>query len=121
MTSQFNGRYRPTYRKAEYFPTLVLDNNLFELKIIDLPAIGQFPADSEAEWRHFRYYGLRSATAYVLVYDLSSPASFSYIRNIRDQIVATRDNNNIVMVTVGNKADLMADFRSDTVGTSGVL
>lgn len=29
--------------------------------------------------------------------------------------MATRDNNNIVMVTVGNKADLMADFRSDTV------
>jgi Ras-like protein family protein 10B len=41
-------------KKAEYFPSLVLNESLFELKVIDLPAITHFPDSPDAEWTDFR-------------------------------------------------------------------
>lgn len=49
---------------------------MYELKITDLPTIPYFPVSSHLEWTDFRYYGLRSATAYVLVFDLSNQDTF---------------------------------------------
>lgn len=41
-----------------------------------MPTIPYFPVSSHLEWTDFRYYGLRSATAYVLVFDLSNQDTF---------------------------------------------
>lgn len=74
--SEFAEEYRPTDRRETYYPSVVLAERLYELKITDLPTIPYFPVSSHLEWTDFRYYGLRSATAYVLVFDLSNQDTF---------------------------------------------
>ena len=36
------------------------------------------------EWRLWRHCGLLSADLYILVYDVSSKDSFTFLRNLRD-------------------------------------
>lgn len=74
--SEFSEEYRPTERRETFYPSVVLTDRLYELKITDLPTIPYFPVSSHLEWTDFRYYGLRSATAYVLVFDLSNQDTF---------------------------------------------
>lgn len=74
--SEFSEEYTPTERRETFYPSVVLADRLYELKITDLPAIPYFPVSSHLEWTDFRYYGLRSATAYVLVFDLSNQDTF---------------------------------------------
>ncbi|KYQ52827.1 Ras-like protein family member 10B [Trachymyrmex zeteki] len=125
--SEFSEEYRPTERRETFYPSVVLADRLYELKITDLPTIPYFPVSSHLEWTDFRYYGLRSATAYVLVFDLSnqdtfqvkrervnSPVCFSfisdrncvqYIRTLREQIYEARDMRGVPLLVVGNKQD----------------
>ncbi|XP_032691519.1 GTPase HRas isoform X3 [Odontomachus brunneus] len=77
--SEFSEEYRPTERRETFYPSVVLADRLYELKITDLPTIPYFPVSSHLEWTDFRYYGLRSATAYVLVFDLSNQDTFQDI------------------------------------------
>lgn len=114
VNSQFSHRYAPTVTKKEFFPSLVLDTHVFELKIIDLPSIPHFPMNTNEEWALYRYYGLRSATAYILVYDLSSQDSFTYIKKIRDEILESRNMTNVTIMVVANKADLIAGYCAET-------
>ncbi len=87
VSNDFPMEHCSTRKKSEHFPSLILNDSLFELKVIDLPPISHFPADSDAEWTDFRFYGLRSASAYLLVYDASQPAaSFAHIKALRDQV-----------------------------------
>lgn len=74
--SEFFEEYRPTERRETFYPSVVLADRLYELKISDLPTIPYFPVSTHLEWTDFRYYGLRSATAYVLVFDLSNQDTF---------------------------------------------
>lgn len=74
--SEFSDEYRPTERRETFYPSVLLADRLYELKITDLPTIPYFPVSSHLEWTDFRYYGLRSATAYVLVFDLSNQDTF---------------------------------------------
>ena len=92
----------------EHFPSLILNESLFELKLIDLPVIPFFPPDSFSEWSDYRFYGLRSASAYLLVYDVSVPSSFHFVKVIREQIYESRDMTNIPVIVVANKMDLVA-------------
>ncbi len=46
------------------------------MKVIDCPVIPYFPMNSIYEWTEYRGYGLRNATAYILVYDITSEESF---------------------------------------------
>ena len=90
----------------------MLNESLFELKLIDLPVIPFFPPDSFSEWSDYRFYGLRSASAYLLVYDVSVPSSFHFIKAIREQIYESRDMTNIPVIVVANKMDLVATSHS---------
>ena len=55
-------------------------------QVTDLPAISHFPRTPDAEWSEFRFFGLRSASAYLFVYDASDPAaSFDVVRTLREQ------------------------------------
>lgn len=74
--SEFSEEYKPTERRETFYPSVVLADRLYELKITDLPMIPYFPISSHLEWTDFRYYGLRSANAYVLVFDLSNQDTF---------------------------------------------
>ncbi|XP_020289344.1 ras-like protein family member 10B isoform X2 [Pseudomyrmex gracilis] len=103
--SEFSEEYRPTERRETFYPSVVLADRLYELKITDLPTIPYFPVSSHLEWTDFRYYGLRSATAYVLVFDLSNQDTFQYIRTLREQIYEARDMRGVPLLVVGNKQD----------------
>ncbi|XP_058810874.1 ras-related protein Ral-B [Phymastichus coffea] len=117
--SEFSEEYRPTERRETYYPSVVLAERLYELKISDLPTIPYFPVSSHLEWTDFRYYGLRSATAYVLVFDLSNQETFQYIRTLREQIYEARDMRNVPVLVVGNKQDKLPPSGTGASGGSG--
>ncbi|XP_071448213.1 uncharacterized protein [Hetaerina americana] len=99
-------RYYPTDRRHTYYPSVVINGRLYDLKISDLPPVPYFPVDSLLEWTDYRSYGLRSATAYVLVFDLSNAAdTFRHIKCLREQMAGSRDMRNVPVVVVGNKHD----------------
>ena len=85
-------------------------DSLFELKLIDLPVIPFFPPDSMVEWSDYRFFGLRSASAYLLVYDVSVPSTFSFVKALREQMYEYRDMANIPVIVVANKMDLVASI-----------
>lgn len=108
VTNEFSPEHRKTKKKAEYFPSLILNDSLFELKLIDLPVIQFFPADTLTEWTDYRYFGLRSASAYLLVYDVSVPSTFHFVKALRDQMYESKNMTNIPVIVVANKMDLVA-------------
>ena len=112
MANEFSAEHRKTKKKVEYFPSLILNESLFELKVIDLPVIPFFPPDSLTEWSEYRFYGLRSASAYLLVYDVSVPSSFHFVKAIRQQMYESRDMTNIPVIVVANKMDLVATTKN---------
>lgn len=69
--------------------------------------ISYFPVNSYYEWADFRFYGLRSATAYILVFDLSNVDTFQYVRTMREQMMESRDMKHVPLLIVGNKQDLI--------------
>ena len=77
--------------------------------MIDLPVIEKFPATSEDEWQNYRHFGLRSADAYLLVYDVTTPSSFRFIQFMREQIAMSRGLSDIPIVVAANKSDLVND------------
>jgi len=96
---------------------VVVDNRLYDLRLTDCPAIGQFPVSSLHEWSSGGecdvggggYYGLRHAAAYILVYNVTDDDdSFSYVRTMREQIVACRGLHDVPIIIAANKADLQA-------------
>ncbi|KDR12000.1 Ras-like protein family member 10B, partial [Zootermopsis nevadensis] len=105
--NDFSEEYLPTDQKHTYYPSVIINDHLYELKISDIPVIPYFPVNSYYEWTDYRFYGLRSATAYVLVFDLSNADTFQYIRTLRDQMLESRDMRNVPLLVVGNKQDLI--------------
>ncbi|XP_046386363.1 uncharacterized protein LOC124156088 isoform X2 [Ischnura elegans] len=104
--NEFCDTYYPTDRRHTYYPSVVINGRLYDLKISDLPPVPYFPVDSLLEWTDYRAYGLRSATAYVLVFDLSNAAdTFRHIKCLREQMAGSRDMRNVPVVVVGNKHD----------------
>ena len=105
-------------QKQVYFPSMLLDSSVIECKLVDLPVINNFPTSSEEEWTNFRYFGLRSASAYILIYDVSFPASFLFIQNLRDQISLSRNLSDTPIIVAANKSDLGKDTSKQDVATT---
>ena len=59
------------------------ESDCFQCRVVDLPTISVFPATSEEEWLNYPNFGLRTADAFLLVYDATNPASFSYVQLMR--------------------------------------
>ena len=89
-----------------YYPSIVINDHLYEVKITDCPAISYFPTSSLNEWTDFPGYGLRNATAYILVFDITNEESFQYVKSMREQIMESRDTHDIPILIVANKHDL---------------
>ena len=106
MNNEFTEDYEPTEKKETFLPSVIINDHLYDLKIIDCPFIPYFPVNSLYEWTDFRGFGLRNASAYILVYDITSEDSFQYIKSLRDQILESRNMHDVPMFVVGNKHDL---------------
>lgn len=115
--NEFNEKYTPTEQKETYYPSVIINDHLYELKISDLPVISYFPVNSYYEWADYRFYGLRSATAYILVFDLSNVETFQFVRTMREQMMESRDMKHVPLLIVGNKQDLIS---GDAGSNSGV-
>lgn len=85
------------------------------MKIIDCPGSVRFPVTSIQEWNDHRGVGLLSASAYVIVYDVTDEDSFRSARSLRERIVRSRRRKNaaagdavapVTIVVVANKVDL---------------
>ncbi|GJQ80652.1 hypothetical protein Trydic_g9236 [Trypoxylus dichotomus] len=114
--NDFSDEYIPTDRKYTYYPSVITNNRLYEIKISDLPVIPYFPVNSFYEWTDYRFYGLRSASAYILVFDLSNLETFQYIKTLREQISESRNISNVPILIVGNKQDLIVPEEGATGG-----
>ncbi|KAL0279860.1 UNVERIFIED_CONTAM: hypothetical protein PYX00_001331 [Menopon gallinae] len=119
--NEFSEKYVPTEQKETYYPSVIINDHLYELKISDIPVISYFPVNSYYEWADFRFYGLRSATAYILVFDLSNVDTFQYIRTMREQMMESRDMKRVPVIVVGNKQDLIATDAGNNALSSNSL
>ena len=63
-----------------YHCSTMFNGNLYQLKIIDMPAIKEFPTDATTEWSQYQQCQLRNANAYIFCFDLNSPATFNYVK-----------------------------------------
>ncbi|KAK9391668.1 ras-like family member 10A [Crotalus adamanteus] len=107
----FTDKYSPTEDRYIYRPSVMLNGNSYNLKIMDVPYVAAFPANSSQEWSDLKYWGLRNTDAYVLVYDICSPESFEYVKMLRQQIQDNRTSNisEAPVIVVGNKRDLQRE------------
>lgn len=108
--------YVPTESKHTYYPTVIVNGKMYELKITDLPALPYFPVHSVYELNDCLGYGrtgLRDATAYMMVLDLSNMETFQYLEKVREQISESRDIKAVPFLVVGNKIDLFDNEDED--------
>ncbi|KAK4302114.1 hypothetical protein Pmani_025777 [Petrolisthes manimaculis] len=103
--NEFPSQYQPTTARNNHWPSVLVNDRAYQLCIADLPPIRAFPQDSFSEWADYRSYGLRSAMAYVFVFDLTCYDSFTHIKALRDQVYDSRDMREVGVVVVGNKRD----------------
>ncbi|KAJ6659103.1 hypothetical protein lerEdw1_019406 [Lerista edwardsae] len=103
----FKEEYSPTESRFTYRPSVIFNGNMYDLKIMDVPYLPAFPANSSQEWSDLKCRGLRNTDAYVLVHDICSPESFEYVKIIRQQIQENRTNGapEVPIIVVGNKRD----------------
>ncbi|XP_005795044.1 ras-like protein family member 10A [Xiphophorus maculatus] len=106
--NDFSEAYTPTRSRYVYRPSVILNGNMYELKVLDVPPISSFPASASQEWLDLRCRGVRNANAYILVYDICCVESFEYVKMIRQQIVENREGSSseVPILVVGNKRDL---------------
>lgn len=79
-----------TAHPQHHHHSVVFGNHVYKVTLVDCPAVAAIPASSLDEWGELRGCCLRTADAYVLVYDVTSEASFSHVTSLRDQIVEIR-------------------------------
>ncbi|KAL8180526.1 UNVERIFIED_CONTAM: hypothetical protein K2H54_026929 [Gekko kuhli] len=103
----FTEDYSPTECRYTYRPSVIFNGNMYDMKVMDVPYLTAFPANSAQEWSDLKSRGLRNTDAYVLVYDICSPESFEYVKMIRQQIQENRTSsaNEAPIIVVGNKRD----------------
>ncbi|CAH8484105.1 unnamed protein product [Schistosoma turkestanicum] len=101
------GNPLPTCKRPDYYdPMISFNDRIYNVRLIDCPPIDKnFPKNSIDEWENYRGWGLRNASAFILVFDVNSESSFQYIRQLREQIVS--EFNDIPLLLVANKIDLL--------------
>ena len=93
----FVEKYDPTiedsYRKA-----VEVDNNQCMLEILDTAGTEQFTA--------MRDLYMKNGQGFLLVYSITSQATFADLQELREQILRVKDQDSVPMVLDGNKCDL---------------
>ncbi|XP_038229620.1 ras-like protein family member 10A isoform X2 [Dermochelys coriacea] len=107
LYNDFTDTYSPTGSRDIYRPSLIYNGNMYDMKIMDVPYLTAFPANSSQEWLDLKCHGLRNTNAYVLVYDICNPESFEYVKMIQQQIMENRAGGarEAPIIVVGNKRD----------------
>ena len=78
---------------------------------MDCPKVDAFPLSSLHEWPRFIGYGLHSAHAIILVFDISLESSFLFLKKLREEILQYQRENKhyFPLIIVANKFDLLSE------------
>lgn len=106
LMNYFSEDYVTSRHTNVYCTVVSINDHPYELQIHDLPEIPSFTVNYYYERKDYNSYGLRSANAYILVFDLTRLETFQYVQTIRQQIVSNGDNRKCSILFVGNKQDL---------------
>lgn len=79
--NHYDDHYEPTGPKGKQIDCSTMFNgNLYQMKIVDMPAIEEFPSDITTEWSEYHHCLLRNSHAYIFVFDLNLPTTFNYVK-----------------------------------------
>jgi len=108
VNKKFNNQYKATIGADFLTKEVMIDDRLVTMQIWDTAGQERFQSLGVAFYR--------GADCCVLVYDVTSPASFKNLESWRDEFLiqaSPRDPENFPFVVIGNKVD-MADNRTVT-------
>ena len=71
---------------------------LVDVTFFDVPYLQKFPVNSLEEWEMEGAIGVRSADAFILLYDVTNEDSFEYVKRIRQEILQVRSHLNFVIM-----------------------
>eukprot|EP00012_Vannella_robusta_P009849 CAMPEP_0206193980 /NCGR_PEP_ID=MMETSP0166-20121206/6912_1 /ASSEMBLY_ACC=CAM_ASM_000260 /TAXON_ID=95228 /ORGANISM="Vannella robusta, Strain DIVA3 518/3/11/1/6" /LENGTH=187 /DNA_ID=CAMNT_0053610841 /DNA_START=47 /DNA_END=610 /DNA_ORIENTATION=+ len=94
----FVEKYDPTIEDS-YRKPVEVDNNQYMLEILDTAGTEQFTA--------MRDLYMKNGQGFVLVYSIIAQSTFNDLPDLREQILRVKDCDNVPMVLVGNKSDLI--------------
>ncbi|TPX13948.1 uncharacterized protein E0L32_005648 [Thyridium curvatum] len=89
--------YDPTIEDS-YRHQLQVDGRLLVLEILDTAGTEQFVA--------MRDLYMKTGQGFLLVFSITSQSSLAELESLRDEIIRIKDDENVPIVIVGNKADL---------------
>ncbi|KAJ3320293.1 Ras- protein Rap-1A [Blyttiomyces sp. JEL0837] len=100
VQSIFVEKYDPTIEDS-YRKQVEVDGQQCMLEILDTAGTEQFTA--------MRDLYMKNGQGFVLVYSITSLATFNDLVELREQILRVKDTEKVPMVLVGNKCDLEED------------
>ncbi len=105
---EFSDFYCSTNQVKTYFPVIFTNTHFYDLRLVDCPKVDSFPLSSLHEWPRFIGYGLHSAHAIILVFDISLKSSFQFNKKLREEILQYQRENQhyFPLIVVANKFDL---------------
>ncbi|KAJ6444067.1 Ras-related protein RSR1 [Purpureocillium lavendulum] len=89
--------YDPTIEDS-YRTQVQVDGRQVVLEILDTAGTEQFVA--------MRDLYMKTGQGFLLVFSITSPSSLTELAGLREEIIRIKDDENVPMVIVGNKADL---------------
>ncbi|KAI3649144.1 hypothetical protein MP228_006998 [Amoeboaphelidium protococcarum] len=100
VQSIFVEKYDPTIEDS-YRKQVEVDNQQCMLEILDTAGTEQFTA--------MRDLYMKNGQGFILVYSITSQATFNDLAELREQILRVKDTDHVPMVLCGNKCDLEDD------------
>uniref|UniRef100_A0A5S6Q630 Uncharacterized protein n=1 Tax=Trichuris muris TaxID=70415 RepID=A0A5S6Q630_TRIMR len=116
LLNEFSDAHEPTAKTTCYYPGVFSDNQMYELKIMDTPPMEMFPTSTLEDWTMNGNVCVRSAHAYLIVFDVTSRESFRMAKNFRDQLLAYASGSAVLVVA--NKTDKLPWLHSFNRGPS---
>jgi len=97
MQSYFISEYDPTIEDS-YRKQVVIDKTVALLDILDTAG--------QEEYSAMREQYMRTGEGFLLVYNVTSRATFEALRKYHSQILRVKDSASVPMILVGNKCDM---------------
>lgn len=91
--------YDPTIEDS-YRKVCEIDHRPCTLEILDTAGVEQFTA--------MRELYIKNGQGFILVYSVTDESSLQELMELREQVIRIKDNENVPMVLVANKADLVS-------------
>lgn len=100
VQSVFVEKYDPTIEDS-YRKQVEIDGQQYLLEILDTAGTEQFTA--------MRDIYMKSGHGFLLVFSITSVATFNDLKELREQILRVKDTEKVPLVLAGNKCDLEED------------